>query len=644
MTAGGGRRRRPWSVLAILVVLGVAVAGTTGVARAQAPEAAPVVPAKHQELLERYAPVMAIRKQAKACEGDERFRPMRVDHVLGRSDVVLRDADGNVVKRAPTAADLAGRGPDHWLDLPGNPLRPGCSYEQWFRSLDATPSIYGRVTTQDGQLVAQYWFYWAFNQWNDLHESDWEMIQLHFDTDDVDEALRKGPSLYAYAQHEGAEIARAGDDKVEIVDGTHPVVYSSGGSHASYFSSTRWFGKSGATGFGCDDTTGPIERLRPEVVALPREAPATGEFAWLSYLGHWGQQERFFDDGPTGPAAKGRWDDPLGWVDDNGRASSVELPFATSGATRTFCDLSAAGSALFNRLLDEPLRVVLLLVAGLVALAVVVRFGSRGVLHRAARTWWRRRRAFLPLAAVAFAGGALAWFAQVVVLEVTVGGQVVGVIGGTTSWVLPVVTLVGALVVVPAMGWVVAASVLTEDGDTGASRALRVAAGMSPAGTGAAVTRAAMVLVVVVGLVLFVFPPLVVLASLWLVAPVASAREHLGARAALTRSRRVLRGHRWRALALTVTLWLVLSIGGLVGAIVLLGSLGFSAAALVVAAVNGFVTPYVALVVLHLYDDVAGAGPDGQGGPSDGPPGPKRTEATVPARETTPSVPAAYDA
>ena len=50
---------------------------------------------------------------------------MPVDIVLGRDDVVLRDRDGEIVARAPTAADLAGKGPDHWLDLPGERPQAG---------------------------------------------------------------------------------------------------------------------------------------------------------------------------------------------------------------------------------------------------------------------------------------------------------------------------------------------------------------------------------------------------------------------------------------------------------------------------------------------------------------------------------------
>jgi hypothetical protein len=331
------------------------------------------------------------------------------------------------VTKAPTAQDLAGLGEDRWLDFPGNALKPGCTYEKWFKSLDATPSIYGRVTKDQGHLVLQYWFYWVFNQWNDVHESDWEGIQLQFDTDDVAKAMTAMPSRYAYAQHEGAEYADAADHKVKLVDDTHPIVYSAEGSHASYFSSTRWFGKSGATGFGCDDTSSPIDRLRPAVIVLPRDAPTSGEFAWLSYTGHWGQKEPFFDDGPTGPVTKDRWDEPLAWVDDSGRSSAVAVPFARSSATDVFCSVSASGSALFNQLLDDPVRVLLFVGLLVVAVVVMIRLASRGLLTRAGRTWRHHARTLLWLGGVVVVGSAVAWVLQLAIVDLTPIGTLVDV-------------------------------------------------------------------------------------------------------------------------------------------------------------------------------------------------------------------------
>lgn len=553
-----------------------------------------------QALLERFAPVMSVRHQQKECGAGERFRPVPVDVVLGRDDVVLRDADNNIVKRAPTAKDLAGRGEDYWLDFPYDALNPGCDYEKWFKTMDTTPSIYGRVSKADGKLVLQYYFYWVFNQWNDLHESDWEGIQLQFDTGNVDKAMKSMPSRFAYAQHEGAEYGDAGNDKIQLVDDTHPVVYSSEGSHASYFSSTRWFGKSGSTGFGCDNTTAKVDRIEPAVIALPREAPTSGKFAWLSYQGHWGEQERFFDDGPTGPASKVRWDDPQGWIDDSGRESSVTLPFAQSVAMESFCNLSASGSALFNKVLSDPLKVIALVAVVVLGIVMIVRLSSRGLMTRAARTWWRHRRALLLLGVVVVIGGLLAWLIQFAILELTVLGDYIDVVGTSSAWVIPLVALASAAVLVPVAAWIVGAAMVVEGGEDNAKHALG-----SASGARATVLWSAMIVIGILGLSVFVFPFFAILASFWLVAPAIGSREQLRASVALRRSFRLLKGYRWRAIGLVITLCLLVAFGGVVGALVLvIPSVGFTGAVLAVAVANAFIIPYAALIAVHFYEEV----------------------------------------
>jgi len=46
-------------------------------------------------------------------------------------------------------------------------------------------------------LVLQYWFFYLYNDWNDRHEGDWEMIQLFFDAPDA----RSPRSAGGLAQH-----------------------------------------------------------------------------------------------------------------------------------------------------------------------------------------------------------------------------------------------------------------------------------------------------------------------------------------------------------------------------------------------------------------------------------------------------------
>ena len=107
------------------------------------------------------------------------------------------------------------------------------------------------------------------NDWNNLHEGDWEMIQLNFDAADAAQALNQDPVAVGYSSHEGAERAAWGDEKLEVVGRTHPVVYPAAGSHANKFTEALYIGSSADAGVGCDDTRGPHVQLRPLVRTIP---------------------------------------------------------------------------------------------------------------------------------------------------------------------------------------------------------------------------------------------------------------------------------------------------------------------------------------------------------------------------------------
>ena len=158
-------------------------------------------------------------------------------------DVSLYDSSGKLVKAAPTGADLFAAASSDYLDLPGDPLHPGCSYEEWAKQISAgkPTTSYAHIVTEPGKLALQYWFYYPFNDFNNKHESDWEMIQLMFDASTVADALKKDPATVGYSQHSGAERAAWGDSKLEK-RGPHPIVYPGKGSHANYFSPSVWLG------------------------------------------------------------------------------------------------------------------------------------------------------------------------------------------------------------------------------------------------------------------------------------------------------------------------------------------------------------------------------------------------------------------
>ena len=218
--------------------------------------------AREQALAERYAPVLRLVAQDEECGPGEPYEPIDVDLLFGDPTVALRGPwnTSDLVKIGPAATDLVNRYEYH-LDYPGSALDPGCAYERWNRRLTAAspPTVYAHMATDPshpGQLSLQYWFFYVFNEFNNLHEGDWEMIQLDFDAADAGDALSKTPVAVGYSSHEGAERADWGDEKLEIVDGTHPVVYPAAGSHANKFGEALYLGSSAEAGVGCGSSTG----------------------------------------------------------------------------------------------------------------------------------------------------------------------------------------------------------------------------------------------------------------------------------------------------------------------------------------------------------------------------------------------------
>jgi hypothetical protein len=222
-------------------------------------------------LADRYAPVVRLVDQEEPCKHGEAYQPTDV-LVLGNPDVAFRGPwdKTNIIKVGPTASDLARGLFGYHLDFPGSAVAPGCVYDEWSHRISkgSAPRAYARVVTDPtypGQLALQYWLFYVFNDFNDKHEGDWEMIQLNFDAGSAAEALKQKPALVGFSQHEGAESAHWGESKLEIVDGTHPVVYPALGSHANYYTSALHLGRSAAQGVGCDDTSGPSFEFRPQV-------------------------------------------------------------------------------------------------------------------------------------------------------------------------------------------------------------------------------------------------------------------------------------------------------------------------------------------------------------------------------------------
>jgi hypothetical protein len=317
-----------------------------------------------RRLAERYAPIAMLREQTEPpCNtSEEQYQPTSVDTVLGNPDVTLtRYVPGRGledVKKAPSAADVAGLGDDYYLDLPGRALGDTCVYARDFERLKregrAPAVVYAHIAREPGHsgFALQYWFFWYFNQFNDLHEGDWEGMQVTFEADTPAAALAEEPSQIILFQHAGGERADWGDGKVRK-EGRHPVVYPAAGSHATFYDSAIYVenGQHGS-GLGCDNTTAPLRELRLRPVLMPEAVPRSGRFEWLSYDGRWGEREKGFNNGPQGPQTKTVWREPFAWMDAQ-RTTSPRLPGGTApvlGApvAGAFCGAVATASELVN--------------------------------------------------------------------------------------------------------------------------------------------------------------------------------------------------------------------------------------------------------------------------------------------------------
>jgi len=313
-----------------------------------------------EQLAQKYVPIAMLRQQKASCDKEgEGYFPAPVDIVLGNPEVALKkigntdsSADDTVVKMGPTAQDLAGKDDTYYLDFPGDPRKAKCDYENNFKRFvalqGAKPTTYVHIVVDKnrGKLALQYWFWYYFNDWNNTHESDWEMIQFIFNATSAQEALSQNPAQVGYGQHGGGELADWGSDKIGIQDG-HPLAYPGAGSHATYYGSEVFVGwGENGTGFGCDRTNAPVVSTPLNPILVPDKIDPNGPFAFFLFDGRWGERESWEFNGPNGPNLGTKWNDPFNSMTD-WRTSSLKVPTSKTigpNATDFFCTASMVGS------------------------------------------------------------------------------------------------------------------------------------------------------------------------------------------------------------------------------------------------------------------------------------------------------------
>ena len=211
-------------------------------------------------------------EQKDECGPGRALPPMDVDALFGQPTVALRgpwNAPTSSRSGRPRTISRAGLYEYH-LDFPGDALEPGCDYERWARRVTEghEPTVYAHVATDPahpGRLALQYWLFYAYNDWNNLHEGDWEMIQLVFDADDA-RAMRsrRAPTRSATASTKGPR--RRTGAPTSSTSSTAPIRSCTRRPARTRTSSTKalFLGSSAEQGVGCDNTTGPHDDLRPD--------------------------------------------------------------------------------------------------------------------------------------------------------------------------------------------------------------------------------------------------------------------------------------------------------------------------------------------------------------------------------------------
>jgi hypothetical protein len=582
-------------------------------------------------LAERYAPVVRLVEQPEECGPGEPYLPVDVDVLFDEPTVALRGPWGDdLVEVGPSARRLSPRLYEYHLDFPGNALDPGCGYEQWARRISegTSPTVYAHVATDPGhpgQLSLQFWLFYVFNDWNNLHEGDWEMVQLVFAAPDAREALSREPTSVGYSQHQGAERATWGEDKLELVDRRHPVVHPAAGSHANFYEEALYLGSSGEQGVGCDDTSGPTYDIRPVVRTIPSDPDAAlAAFPWIGFEGRWGEFQRSPFNGPRGPNLTMRWSEPIEWS-QGWRDKSFAVPGGGAlgtGTTDFFCGAVAAGSEVLRQLLDEPA----LFLAALAALVVLVLYGiSRATWRPTAPLRLRRRRAWGQILAAAgrmyvsrlglFGGIGLLFLPisiVITILQATLlrASSVVGIDteGESRGILVLLVVALGTTLTLFGLALVQAATAcalvrIDAGGSIGPVEAYRRALSRIRSLVGAIAIAVAVWMALTVTAILI--PVAIWLAIRWaLLAPVVELEGHSAA-GALRRSSRLVRGRWLRVASLVGTGSVVVLVAGPLLGVLLVFATDAPLALLNLFAgvVYALAMPFVALTTAYVYFD-----------------------------------------
>jgi len=318
-------------LLPLLAAAGLALTGLSATASASAATPDP-------RLLATYEPLLQF-------DPTEQFLPTKVQSFVTDSALEQLNAPNSwgVVQQNPPLGDLPGAGSGTWRlnqtgCTPASPIGGLDCYAAAGNQGSGGPTVYGRVTHEDGDTILQYWLFYYDDVYSymypasDLlwqaHEGDWEEVSVVLSADEQ-------PLFVGYSQHCLGQ--RRAWDLTPRWDGSHPIVHVAVGSHANYFSAGTH-----PINVACIPPAA-IAILTAHGLPLPVDYAFAGQTAgppgsdglvmpiqqigddgpgWVHFPGYWGEQQYFhapapigtvaLGNSPVGPAFHSEWANPLG--------------------------------------------------------------------------------------------------------------------------------------------------------------------------------------------------------------------------------------------------------------------------------------------------------------------------------------------
>ncbi len=407
------------------------------------------------------------------------------------------------------------------------------------------------------------------------------MIQLDFDADNAAQALTGPADRDRLQPARGRREGHWGDAKLQIVDGTHPVVYPAAGSHANYFDAALWLGAPPSRASAATTRARRIGTSARGRYVVRR--PRTSAVPMAGLPRRWGERRWVFN-GPTGPNEKYQWTRPISWSDD-WRSSSTKIPTSSvrigNDPAAFFCTVVGTSSTAFT-LWEQNRDTVLFVLSALVTLLLWLL--SRTSWQPSAPLHLARKRGF---GQIVFATGRLYRRAPMVFVHLTALLVPIPILIAVSTILIDRVdsaeTLLGAIGAIAALIAVVldvlvlclvqvVVALAMERVDAGRPvtfmelfRATRAVAWTA--------IRAWLLYIVIAALLAFTFvgiPIAIYLAVRWAVAQQAIALEGAGVRESFRRSGRLVRGN-WIKTAIVSLLGAALPelLGPLAGALII---------------------------------------------------------------------------